>query len=401
MGPDERRRTPFEMRSAAAGWTVCGGRRKPHQAARRGSVYVVALMFLLLLSSYSASILMRGAVGLNASQRYGYRNAAFSLAEAAVDLALMKIRTDDMTAVPTTALGGGSCWAEIVATAPLIRTITAHGLASGVQSNVEVVVQLAPKPVFQYGLFGAMGIRIDRGGLTDSYDSRQGPYDPLHAMSHGTIGTNNTASASIELKQGTAINGHVVVGSGLSDPLTAVAQDATVVITGIPPVLSAPQPLPLPAVDTSGLSCSQDLVLPKDGTFTFVQANSPYCYASISLGKNSAIQVSGDVQVYTGSLSVDKESTLNVNANGRPTQLVMMITSNSSVEFDKEGTFVGALYAPHSNVTFKKELDVYGSVVARHLEVNKDASFHYDEALKELVAPVAGYTTTILAWRDL
>ena len=92
--------------------------------------------------------------------------------------------------------------------------------------------------------------------------------------------------------------------------------------------------------------------------------------------KNSQIVVSGDVVVYAESVDFDKN--LSVNEGGKPTQLLLNIYGSSDVVIDKEGTFVGGLYAPNSRVRLKKK----------------------DEAISK-IGPAGSYKTSVIEWRDL
>ncbi|MBI4342500.1 MAG: hypothetical protein HY599_03945, partial [Candidatus Omnitrophica bacterium] len=302
-------------------------------------------------------------------------------------------------AIQVTSLLTGTYWAEVTPLGGSRHLITAHGLAGTDQRNLEMTVQGEGQSIFQLPLFGDEEVRVKKDGLTDSYDSRLGPYDPETAGQRGHVGTNATDEDSVVLEQGTSINGQVVVGPGMADPSEAVSADGSVVITGDPPIVSAPQAVDTPPVDTTGLSCDQDLLLPKDATFTFAESDSPYCYDDIKADQNSVIAVTGNVVVYANRVDFDKH--LQVNAGGKPTQLILQVTSDGDVVIDKEGTFVGAIYAPQSRVRLKKEVAFYGAIAAEQIEIDKKSAFHYDEALGDASGPIGSYEVSVLSWREL
>lgn len=365
---------------------------------RRGFVYAFSLLIIFLLTIAGTSVLIRSAAELDLSERFGNLNAAFHLAEAALDHAISNLRSGNTETIASTAFPGGTYSAEIVFLGGSRYRIAAHGLSTGNQRALEAIVQLTPRSVFRSPLFGKDSVDMKKGGLTDSFDSSQGAYHPSTAGSNGSIVTNNTAASSIRLRQGTAVNGQLIVGPGLADPTSAVSVDETVIITGTPTIVSASQAMSLPAVDTTGLSCTGDLNLPKNGTFTFQQANSPYCFNKINADQGSVIEVSGNVVVYANQVDFDKH--LDVNANGKPTQLLVQVYGTSDVVIDKEGTFVGALYAPGARVRLKKEVGFYGSLVGKSAEIDKESLFHFDEALKS-VGPAGSYDVSVISWRDL
>ena len=101
-----------------------------------------------------------------------------------------------------------------------------------------------------------------------------------------------------------------------------------------------------------------------------------------------------------GESTRDRLKHLSVNAGGKPTQLLLSMYGSSDVVIDKEGMFVGGLYAPSAWVRLKKKDDFYGAIVAKDIEIDKDSNFHFDEALTH-VGPAGSYQTSIIEWRDL
>lgn len=375
--------------------------RRTRWKSRRGMVVVLSLGLVALLGALGSSLLLRSVHESQLETRSLRRHNAFFLAESAVDHAISNLRANNTANLSTALLATGSYWAEVADLGSQRYQITAHGLAASEQRNADVVVQRTGQSLFRYPLFAKDGVRVKKDGLTNSYDSRLGSYNPATAGNQGTIATNNTAAGSIELRKNTAVNGQVIVGPGLADPTVAVSMDASVVITGTPSIVSAPSPLSLPAViPPSSPSCGTDLVLPKDATYTFTASNSPYCFNAIKADKNSVVAVVGDVVVYAGSLDFDKH--MDVNAGGKPTQLLIQIYSDNDVVIDKDGTFKGAIYAPNSKVRLKKETDFFGAIAAEEVQLDKTSQFHYDEALASLsYGPMGSYEVSILSWREL
>ena len=369
------------------------------RAHQRGSAVLLTLGVVVVLTTLGSSLLLRSLNENQLGRRSAARQRAFFLAEAAADHAISNLRANERGDIQTTPLLTGTYWAEIAPAGGLRYLITAHGSSGGEQWDVEVVVQQEGRSLFQLPLLGAESVKLKKNGLTDSYDSRLGPYDPETAGQRGDVGTNATGEDSIVLQQGSSINGQVIVGPGIADPSEAVSTDGSVVITGAPPIVSAAQAVDLPPVDTTGLSCDQDLYLPKEATFTFTESGSPYCYNEIKAEKDSVIAVSGDVVVYANRVDFDKH--LQVNAGGSPTQLILQIASDDDVDIDKDGSFVGAIYAPRSRVRLKKETDFYGAIAAERVEIDKKSQFHYDEALGDSDdGPIGSYEVSVLSWRE-
>ncbi|GEM_PF-6161913 len=383
--------------------------RKPHVRGRkaqqqRGVVLMACYGFVVLLSVLGSTLLMRSFHEYQASQLSEGRVRALFLSEASVDQAITQLRAGTTTDISSTTLGGGTYSAQILDSSEMAGlgvfdyVIQGHGIYIGSQRNLQVRMILTPQSVFQYPLFGDHSVELKKWAFTDSYNSSLGPYDPNAPGQKGTIATNNTTSESVELEQGTVVNGQVVVGPGLSDPSTAVSTDGTTIITGTPPIVCATQTLIVAPVDTSGMSCDADFNLPKDATFTFDESHSPYCYNKLKADKGSVIQVSGNVQVYASQVDFDKN--LSVNVTGTPPQFLLYIYGTHDVVIDKDGTFVGAIYAPQAEVRLKKQVDFYGALLADEVTIDKESKFHYDEALTN-VGPTGSYDVAVKEWHEL
>jgi len=372
-------------------------------STQQGFVYIVSLLLVMLLTMSSASVLVRSVSEAGQTERFDSQMVALHLAEAGVDQAARNLGTPTTTSDDVTSLNLPTGTFTVDPPVPLGSQrwrVTAHGTSPSDQGNprhVEAILQLTPQSVFQYPLFGKNTVDLKKGSLTDSYNSSLGSYDPATAGQQGHVATNSTAAQSIRLRAGTAVNGQVIVGPGMATPSGAVELDTSVLITGTPSIVSAPQAMELPAIDLSGLTCGGDLNLPKNGTFTFAEANSPYCYTRINADQGSVITVSGDVVIYTSEVDFDKN--LNVNATGRPTQLLLQIYGTSDVVIDKEGTFVGAIYAPEARARLKKVAEFYGALVAKDVEIDKESKFHYDESL-QTVGPAGSYQVSVISWRE-
>lgn len=365
----------------------------------RGSAVLLSLGVVVVLTTLGSSLLLRSMNENQLGRRSAARQRAFFLAEAAADHAISNLRANNDDHVPIMALATGTYWAEVTSLGGDRHLIAAHGVAGAEQRNLEMTVQGEGQSIFRLPLLGDEEVKMKKNGLTDSYDSRLGPYDPETAGQSGDVGTNSTDEASIVLEKGTSINGQVIVGPGMADPSEAVSTDGSTVITGVPPIVSAVQAAGLPPVDTMGLACDQDLHLPKEATFTFTESSSPYCYNELKADKDSVIAVSGNVVVYANRVDFDKH--LQVNADGNPTQLILQIASDADVVIDKDGVFVGAIYAPQSKVRLKKEVDFYGAIAAEQVEIDKESQFHFDEALRDADdGPSGSYEVSVLSWRE-
>lgn len=365
---------------------------------KRGMALVLACLVMGVLGAFGSAMMAQTMTEHRVVNRHSDLAVAFQLAESGADHALANLAVGQEDNLDEIALAGGSYWAEIETLDSSHFQITSHGMVGDTQRDIEMVVSIIESYPFSFGVFGETSVTLKSASTTDSYNSLDGDYDPATAGDEGHIATNNTAAASIVVPRNSTINGQLTVGPGMADPSSAVSLTQPVTITADPDVVSADEELDLPALDVSGLDCSSSLSLPKNGTHTFTEEGSPYCFGSISADIGSRIAVSGDVVVYSGTVNFDKN--FEVNTGGDPTQFVLGVYGNSDVVIDKDGTFVGALYAPGLKVHFKKNVTIYGGLAADDVEVDKQLTLHYDEALRDM--PFGGaYGVSVESWREL
>ena len=398
----------------------------------QGFIYLLSLGVVILLTMASASLLIRGVAESSVSERFRNQAAAFQNAEAGVDQAALNLRTptdanDDITNgtfptgtfsidVPPTSLGGQT-W-----------KVVTHGASAKYPTqprNIEAVFGLTPKSVSQAGLFADQHLSISGSAISKSYDSRNGPYSDAVNTHNGDVGTNSTTSGGVTVGGSIFIDGQVLVGPGISNPLSVVTGYNPSFITGgtSPPsdtqdVVSQPVAFPMSAVTMpGGLTCS-DYTIAGGNTLTLTSTGGPlgngtYCYHDLTVQGNASLTANGRVKVYlTGDLIARGNSSVGVPSD--PTAMVFFGSSTGSATLE-EGTitgstkFYGALYAPGATINISGSADVFGSIVARTINVTGSAAIYYDEALADCTGsmppPTCGinqfYTTTIISWREL
>ncbi|MBI3312472.1 MAG: hypothetical protein HYZ88_02990, partial [Candidatus Omnitrophica bacterium] len=368
---------------------------------RSGSVMVLSYLLVSFFLALGSATMVTSVNEQRLVLRSRDLTHAFQVAEAGLEDAMVQLRTGNAASIGATNFAQGSYTVSITHPSLLASNqylVQASGQVNGLTRTLELIGEVTPKSVFWYPLLGDNSVNLKKYAMTNSYNSSQGDYDPATAGQDGNVSTNSTTAHSIQLRQGTVVNGQVIVGTGMSNPNDAVDLDDSTIITGVPPITSASQAVTLPAVNTAGLDCSHDLNLPKNSTYTFSESSSPYCFDDLKADQGSKIAVSGNVVVYANRVDFDKN--LEVNVGGKPPQLLLQVYGASDVVIDKEGTFVGALYAPAARVRLKKEVDCYGSLVGKDIEIDKESMFHYDEALKNVSTPTGGYDVTVKSWRE-
>ena len=250
---------------------------------------------------------------------------------------------------------------------------------------------------FNAPVFAQNGITMGNG-ITDSYNSDLGPYNPATAGSNGDLATNASISLSGTVVHGDATAVGTITGGTVTGTKTQNA----------PPFPSMPiLPCPtggysiLPTPFPSGVSYnagSGDLVVGGGNTYTLNVPPSQYYFHSISLtggstlsfnnpsGKKVDIFLADGLTIGGGGVG---------NTSGLPTRLGFWACGSpaSPTKWDLSGGSTGyfSLYAPNHEVRVGGSGgQIFGAVVAATFSASSNASFHFDEALLNEGLPTYG-----------
>jgi hypothetical protein len=203
------------------------------------------------------------------------------------------------------------------------------------------------------------------------------------------------------------VNGNAVV-SETGNPTTGITVTNST-ITGtrgnLPTgwVLGAPTPiasLPTPPTEIDLSNVTKAVTL----------AAGTYHCSSIHLsGNKGAIVTTGAVKIYVdGSVAITGQGT--TAAENQPSNLHIYVTGNSSVLLRGNGSFMGGLYAPNSDVSFQTSNSgkggvIYGAIVAKTFSTfgGGNPTVHFDLAMKTTPAPDpnANDQINVLTWQEM
>jgi hypothetical protein len=192
---------------------------------------------------------------------------------------------------------------------------------------------------------------IGRGTTIDSYQSSLGAY-----------GGSNVGSAAI-VQAGTTISNNGGVVRGTLRPNTPAG-------LAVVPVASGARNLPLGSTTPGSLNIST-------AAQSVTLAPGDYVAANLNVNAPGAIRISpaGEVRIWvTGSLNLGG----NLNVNGIPRNLTILVTSGGSINFNGGGSFFGVLYAPTSTVIVNSP--VFGNVIGKSVTLNTGAAVHFDQS---------------------
>jgi hypothetical protein len=368
--------------------------------------------------------------------------AALSLAEAGLERAIWELnfgnisswggssdqRTlniSNFTASNGTVIGNISIVCNPQGLTPVIEsTGTAVHIGSpSVSKTLRVVLGGgAPSPLFNFMLFGALGVNIGGGAVIDSYDSRLGAYGGTNVHDGGNIGTNGDIYGAVNLGNGSIVNGDAMTGAG-SDPNEVIIMGMSSEITGEAAALAESKDLPSVPVPT-GLANRGDLSV--SGTLTKISQSGQY--NNLALANNAVVTIDSNVTLYVSgafTLNSNAEFRINpgcsvtlyfgggwtLNSNSRinnmskdPTKLVMYGTDTFTglKTFRNNSETYAAMYFPKANVSLANSAAFYGSIIARQFSVANNMRVHFDEALASLQTGLSSGTSAfeVRSWQE-
>ena len=377
---------------------------------RRGIIYILSLGVVFVLAMLGATMLMRGIAETSVSQLAFNQAAAFQLADAGIDQAKINLRTadagDDLL-TGTFPVGASSTGTYTILSVTTLdaqtQQVTSRGVSNGLHRDLEAIIRLTPESVFQFALFGDQTVTVGGNASTDSYDSSTGPYDEDNHHHDGDVGTNSTASGGVNVSGSIFVDGQVAVGPGVADPTSVVTGYNPAFITGDPKAVSVGASFPMPdVVVPDNLTCVDHTVT---GNTTETLAPGTYCYHDLIIQGNATLTTSGSVKIYlTGELSAKGNSMVGVVDH--PSRMMFLMATNSEATLDEgvvtgSNTFYGALYGPKATINITGNADVFGSVIAKNVNLNGSAWIHYDESLKQQTDVSNQFHTAVIEWRDL
>lgn len=274
-----------------------------------------------------------------------------------------------------------------------------------------------------------------------AYGSAAGP-----ARANASVGTPNPANGALDFGGGT-IRGRVMNAGGtithssgaiLSSTSTGTGWDASLISTDFSatfPTIDVPAP---PAANKNSVTSSTPInvpsTLPRSGDVSWngeyyydfaslwtlsaggaatnvLTINGPVVLLAtahngrnvIDLAGNASIAVtgSGRMKVYTnGNIEASGNGLVNSNVSPSTLQIygINPTVGGQTIRFVGNGTSKAVVYAPNATFQLRGNGRLDGAVVANTINLNGNASFHYDESLGNMTA---GNPFRIAKWREL
>jgi len=389
---------------------------------KRGSAIPLAVVAVMILLAMGTGLLSLGLHSRIISIRTASDIAARSAADAGLIKALfemnekLKVEPWNDSSLPLgTNISLPNCDAvfSYTVTGDLSSgyTVESTGIFNQAQRTVSCTLQL--QGPFEAAIFTENGMELNNSAVVDWYNNTED--DKIMQ-----IGTNNTASGSVVLRNSAIVCGDVVVGMG-GDP-SVVINDYGATVTGDTRALTeryVMQPVTVPewleSLPSSG-------AIPNDTNDTITTSAR---YSSIDLGNSETVTISGDITLYiTGDIILGNSAELGIendaslvlylggdfegknsstvnNETQDPQKLkIYGLDSCETIRFKNSTDFYGAIYAPNADVVMDNSANIYGSVISKSFEQRNSGTFNYDVTLRDVSINDEAVYFTITNWHE-
>ena len=374
---------------------------------KKGFFLISSYLILSVIGTFSLYIFLMNASTYWASERMRNRIAAFHLAEAGVDQAITRLRSNlTYEGQDYTVFGAGGYDIQVDTPSesnPRLRRIIASGYTPNnaansyayVRRQITTYVDFTGTGSATYAVFSNTSIQMSGNVVLDSYDSRLGSYESQAPRANGDLGTNTTSAGMVMMSGNVRVKGDAIVGPG-GNPSRVITTSGNVVIEGSRTAagsLRVLDPVQLPA------GCTNQGALSVNGNSTLTLTGGIYCYSSISVTGNGRINFTGPATVYvTGNVTISGNgfsTSQNLAANFK-----LNVQGARSVSLTGNGTLYSVVYAPQSAVAISGNGWLYGSATGNTIQESGNGRVHYDEALNEGGDPSLSGQGRVLAWTE-
>jgi hypothetical protein len=307
-------------------------------------------------------------------------------------------------------LGNQRYWVESTDIGAGRIALVAHGRDDDAGMSVELVVQPSAEGFFRWAAFGDEAMHMDSNSRTDSYDSGLGTYasqqvngsgSNAYANTEGDIGSN--ASITMDSNIGVWGDAHPGPSGSVSGELANISGSTT----PMPETIDLPD-IVVPVIASSG-PVSFD---------TQVLASGSYDYTNLQVNTGKTLTINGPATIVCDNFKLKSNAHIVVNATNGPVEFFVIndfvLNSNTSinsttyspldvafnllsdnildpgvdvnfdedlVDFDSGSQLYGTIYAPSAEITIDSNFELFGSLVARRVDLDSNCRIHFDEVL--------------------
>ncbi len=326
--------------------------------------------------------------------------------------------------------GPSSYWVEASDIGNGRTSLVSYGRDDRSEMGAELVVQRSPGEYFRWAAFGEESLHMDSNSRTDSYDSTlpyaaqavNGSGNQQHANEDGDVGSNG----NITMDSNIGVWGDAHPGmTGTVDGTQAGDPNISGAVTPLQ------ENLELPDIIMPVLSSSGDLLVDLSQTLT----SGSYRFDNVQVNGNKQLIIVGPATVVCDSFRLQTGSSVIVDATDGPVDFYVIndfiLNSNTQIasttfspldvsfsllsdnildpgvdvdfdedtlDFDSGSKLFGTIFAPSAQIGIDSNFELFGSLVARRVDLDSNSRVHYDEQLA-LVADDGKYVYQTLCWR--
>lgn len=397
----------------------------------RGSTLVVVALLLAAVAMLSLSFLtiLRSTHKENQGSRESL--AALYACEAGLTAAVEELASggdgDLGSKQAPVSFGSQRYWVEANDIGDGRIALVSYGREDRAQMGVELVVQPSAQGFFRWAAFGDEILHMDSNSRADSYDSTVGPYDAdngsgsnAYDETNGDVGSNGNITIDSNIgvwgaahpgPSGTLLGSHPENIFGSTTPLTSAVELPDIIV----PSVATPGGAKAVTGETlaSGVYYYDSLTINTGKTLTINGPATIVC-DNFKLKANSHVVVDatdGPVEFFVIDDFVLNSNTSIASTTERPADVRFNLLSDNIldpgidvsfdedlVDFDSGSSLHGTIYAPSAEITIDSNFELFGSLVARRVDLDSNCRIHYDESLAT-AAGDEGPVYQRLCWR--
>ncbi|MBK7642303.1 MAG: hypothetical protein IPJ19_04530 [Planctomycetes bacterium] len=398
---------------------------------QRGAALAMIILSVAGMAALTAAMMTVGLGSSREQEASNREDQAAYICQAGLSQSMYQMQRGVAPSIGTStqpqAWGGGRFWVDSVDMGSNLTRLTANGLDNGVGKSQELVVRAVPSNMWTYALFGKDSISLDSSVKVDSYNSTLGTYASqssgagihAHALVNGSVGSNGNISAGSQ----TNVWGNATPGPGH----TVSLHEATVSGSIAP----SAELVTYPAINVPTYTNYGALNVSANTTM----AGGERTYTNIRVRNNKTLTITGPADVVMSNLTMDSNSWIVINDAAGPVTLTIIdnfkLDSNSNiwpaskdpsklrinmlsdnvadpevivqldtVSISSNSTIYGCVYAPEARIVLDSNFSLYGSLMARSLNLDSNCNFHFDENLLSALSS-GSVTYEMVSWREV
>lgn len=406
--------------------------RKVRHERQRGTALVVMAMATVAVAGLATALVTVNVSSAMQQRQESNQMHARYVCQAGLAVGMYELRRGNSGAVATpnapSVWGPSSFWVTATALTADISRLTATAVDDRNTSRMELTVREVPNTIWRFAAFGREELHMDSNARTDSYNSTLGTWvsqssgagNDQHSLSNGDVGSNG----DVEVEQ----NGHIW-GDATAGPDHSTSVLGNAIVTGTTSPMDEPiefPPLVVPSYASFG-------ALTVNAATTIPTGNRTY--TNVTINSNKTLTITGPARIVMTNFTLKSGSQVVINATNGPVEFWVIddfkMSSNSQiastdllpknvklnllsdnvinpevvvdlddVDFDSNSKLYGTIYAPNAKITIDSNFTLFGSMLARSVDLNSNCFLHFDEDLLNSTAS-AQVKLEVLCWREL